>query len=135
MDDPERFQVVTVFYPYRSNQKIRTFHDISVMKFFTLIIFLVLLLLVSSARADWINLTGGQSSPNIAEIHVNDNHIRVVLEIYVGDVDKFVDLLLDAWVRQAGVEPPPIEERMRRFSTETFRLWSRILPGCRQSGR
>ncbi|MGD9243698.1 MAG: hypothetical protein PVH36_02135 [Desulfobacterales bacterium] len=84
--------------------------------------FLVLLLSASAARADWINLTGAQSAPNIAEIHVNNDHVRVVLEIYVGDVDKFVDLLPDKWIRQAGVEPPPIEERMRRFSTETFQI-------------
>jgi hypothetical protein len=92
------------------------------MKFFTLFIFLVLLLSASFAGADWINLTGAQSAPNIAEIHVNNDHVRVVLEIYVGDFDKFVDLLPDAWIRQAGVEPPPIEERMRRFSTETFQI-------------
>ena len=92
------------------------------MKIFTLFIFLVLLLSASVARADWINLTGAQSAPNIAEIHVNDDHVRVVLEIYVGDMDKFVDLLPDAWIRQAGVEPLPIEERMRRFSSETFQI-------------
>jgi len=84
--------------------------------------FFVLLLFASNARADWINLTGAQSAPNIAEIHVNDDHVRVVLEIYVGDVDKFVDLLPDEWIRQAGVEPPPIEERMQRFSAETFQI-------------
>ena len=50
------------------------------MKFFTLIIILVLLLFVSSARADCINLSVAQSAPNIAEIHVNDDHVRVVLE-------------------------------------------------------
>jgi hypothetical protein len=82
----------------------------------------LVLAMVSSGNADWINLSGAQSAPNIAEIHVNDDHVRVVLEIYVGDVDKFVDLLPDAWIRQAGVEPPPIEERMRRFSAETFQF-------------
>ena len=84
--------------------------------------FLFLLLSTSVAKADWINLTGAQSAPNIAEIHVNDDHVRVVLEIYVGDVDKFVDLFPDEWIRQAGAEPQPIEERMRRFSAETFQI-------------
>ena len=86
---------MTVLYPYESTRKIRIYHDLSAVKFFTLLIFLVLLLLVYSARADWINLTGAQSAPNIAEIHVNDDHIRMVLEIYIGDIDKFVDLLPD----------------------------------------
>ncbi|UCD32053.1 MAG: hypothetical protein JSV38_15050 [Desulfobacterales bacterium] len=86
----------------------------------------MLLFFVYDAGADWINLTGAQSAPNIAEFHVNDDHVRVVLEIYVGDVDKFVDLLPDEWIRQAGVEPPPIEERMRRFSAETLQIVANI---------
>jgi len=84
--------------------------------------FLVLLLSASVARSDWINLTGAQSAPNIAEFHVNDDHVRVVLEIYVGDLDKFVDLVPDEWIQQAGLEPLPIEERMRRFSKETLQI-------------
>ena len=84
--------------------------------------FIVLLLLTVDAEADWINLTGAQSAPNIAEIHVNDGHVRVVLEVYVGDLKKFVDLLPDAWIRRAGMEPVPMRERVRRFSTETLQI-------------
>ena len=93
-------------------------------KLFAIVFFLFVSTFVfaSSTRADWINLSGAQSAPNIAEIHVNDDHVRVVLEIYVRDMDKFVDLLPDAWLREAGEEPPPIEERMRRFSAETFQI-------------
>ena len=36
---------------------------------------LISFILVPSALADWINLTGAQSAPNIAEIHVNADHI------------------------------------------------------------
>jgi hypothetical protein len=45
----------------------------------------LVLAMVSSANADWINLTGAQSAPNIAEIHVNDDHVRLVLEIFIKD--------------------------------------------------
>ncbi|MFX0203367.1 MAG: hypothetical protein ACFFCW_45270 [Candidatus Hodarchaeota archaeon] len=42
-----------------------------VLKRSSLIFFiLVQVVLISSVRADWINLTGAQSSPNIAEIYV-----------------------------------------------------------------
>ena len=68
------------------------------------------------ANADWINLTGAQSGPNIAEIHVNEDHIRLILEIFVNDLDKFMDLLPNDFFKQAGVEPPPLQERLRRFS-------------------
>jgi hypothetical protein len=85
-------------------------------------VLLVSFCFISSARADWINLTGAQSAPNIAEIHVNDDHVRLVLEIYVKDLDKFIDLLPDDFLKQAGIEPHPLQERMRRFSTETFQF-------------
>ncbi len=88
--------------------------------FFTIL--LITLTLAPSALADWINLTGAQSAPNIAEIYVQDDHVRLVLEIYVGDLDKFIDLLPDDFLKAAGVEPPPLKERMKRFSSETFQF-------------
>ncbi len=87
-----------------------------------ILVFISILCLSSSATADWINLTGAQSAPNIAEIYVEDNHVRLVLEIYVNDIDKFMDLLPDDWLTKGGMKLPPIEERMRRFSTETFQM-------------
>ena len=83
---------------------------------------LVFLSLGPSALADWINLTGAQSAPNIAEIYVEDDHIRLVLEIYVGDLDKFVDLLPEDLMKTSGIKPPPVQERMKRFSEETFQF-------------
>ncbi len=47
---------------------------------------LVLLAPLSCAKADWINLTGAEISPNIAEIYVEDDRVRLVLEIYIGDI-------------------------------------------------
>ena len=85
---------------------------------------LVFFILVPAALADWINLTGAQSAPNIAEIYVEDDHIRLVLEIYVGDLDKFVHLLPEDFLKASGIAPPPIKERMRRFSEETFQFLS-----------
>ncbi len=34
----------------------------------------------SAARADWMNLTGAETAPNIAEITVLDDRVRVALE-------------------------------------------------------
>jgi len=87
-------------------------------------VLLVILILVPSASADWINLTGAQSAPNIAEIYVEDDHIRLAMEIYVGDLDKFVDLWPDNFLKAAGIEPSPVRERMGRFSEETFQFLS-----------
>ncbi|MGB5178287.1 MAG: hypothetical protein WBP44_06120, partial [Gammaproteobacteria bacterium] len=43
-------------------------------------------------RADWINLTGAETATNIAEIYVLDDRVKLVLEIYVGDLEKFEEL-------------------------------------------
>jgi hypothetical protein len=88
------------------------------------ILIVIFVLFVSSlaARADWVNLSGAQSAPNIAEIHVNEDHIRLILEIFVKDMEKFMDLLPDDFFKQAGVDPPPLQERLRRFSNETFQF-------------
>ena len=40
----------------------------------------------SPACADWINLTGAENTPNMAEIYIEDDHVRIDLEILVGDI-------------------------------------------------
>jgi len=72
--------------------------------------------------ADWINLSGAQSAPNIAEIHINDDHVRLVVEVYVKDLDTFSDLLPEDWLRKLIKSPPRIETRVARFSKEVFRI-------------
>ena len=60
---------------------------------------LVMLVLLAGAlaplRADWINLTGAESSRNIAEIYVLEDHVRLVLEVYICDLKTFEDVLPD----------------------------------------
>ena len=83
---------------------------------------IVAVMAAPAAQADWINMTGAQSAPNIAEIYVEKDHVKVVFEIYVKDLDKFVDLLPDDWLKQSGINPPPIGVRMQRFSKETLQI-------------
>lgn len=70
--------------------------------------------------ADWINLTGAENSPTIAEIYVLDDHVRVNLEIYVFDIPSFINLVPDAYFEDVDVERPSYTERMRKFSTNDF---------------
>ncbi len=83
----------------------------------TLLRVLVLLTAVPAAYADWINLTGSETAPNIAEIYVLDDRVRVKLEVYVGDLQKFDDLVPDDWLRDASGRPG-LEARLERFSRE-----------------
>ena len=89
---------------------------------FIILSLFVILNFPTSANGDWINLTGAQSAPNIAEIYIEDDHVRLVLEIYIGDLDKFVELLPDEWFKNANKKPPPLQERIKLFSEETFQF-------------
>lgn len=73
------------------------------------------------SRADWINLSGAMSTNNIAEFHVNDNHVKVVLEVYVHDLPAFMDLVPDEMLKP-GIQRPLEDERLQRFASETLQI-------------
>lgn len=81
-----------------------------------------LLSLTSPVTADWINLTGAETAPNIAEIYVLDDHVKVVLEVYIADLEVFSDLIPDSWMKDTDVERPPVDARLRRFSAEMLKF-------------
>ena len=74
------------------------------------------------ANADWINLSGAQNAPNIAEIHINDDHVRIELEIFVNDMVAFDRLIPDEFFVSTKVKRAPLEERMQLFSTEDLQV-------------
>jgi hypothetical protein len=76
----------------------------------------------SRVQADWMNLTGAETAPNIAEITIEDDRVRLVLEVYIGDLETFHDLIPDDLLSDTESERPTLEERLRRFSSETFRF-------------
>ncbi len=76
----------------------------------------------TSARADWINLSGAETAPNIAEITVLDDRVEVALEAYVGNLKTFEALIPDALVKDINVKRPPLAERLARFSQSGLRF-------------
>jgi len=76
----------------------------------------------SRAQADWMNLTGAETAPNIAEITIEDDRVRLALEVYIEDLETFYDLVPDDWLTDTAAERPALEERLRRFAAETFRF-------------
>ena len=83
---------------------------------------LILLLCSTPVRADWINLTGAETSPNIAEIYVQDDHVKLVLEVFIGDLDTFTALIPDDWLKDGAGQRPALKERLSRFATEVFQV-------------
>jgi hypothetical protein len=89
-------------------------------------IFLLLLIFVaaSPAKADWINLSGAENAPNIAEIYINDDHVKVVLEIHIGSLEIFEELIPDDFFPEPIPGRPSKAERTRIFSEKTLQLIS-----------
>jgi hypothetical protein len=79
---------------------------------------------VPCVRADWINLSGAETSRNIVEIYVEEDRVRVVLEAFISDLDVFRDLVPDPFLKRKKLAAGrlSLSERMRRFSSETLRI-------------
>ncbi len=92
------------------------------IRIFTAVVFLSLLLASTLARSDWVNLTGAETSPNIAEIYVLDDHVKLVLEIYVNNLDTFDELIPDDWLKDSSNNRSPIEERLQVFANNKFQF-------------
>jgi hypothetical protein len=76
----------------------------------------------STAQSDWINLTGAETSPNIAEIYVMDDHVKVKLEVYVGDLQAFGQLIPDDWIEDEEIKRPTVDERIDYFANNTLKF-------------
>ncbi len=88
----------------------------------TAVILGCLLLGTAVSRADWINLTGAETSRNIAEIYVLDDHVKLILEIFVGDLETFEELIPDDWLKDMDGDRPNVTERMKQFSLSRFQF-------------
>ncbi|MGI9481136.1 MAG: hypothetical protein ACR2OR_02140 [Hyphomicrobiales bacterium] len=78
---------------------------------------------VQAVRADWVNLTGAETAPNIAEITVLDDRVRMALEIYIQNLPQFKELVPDALLKSDAVaNRPPLEERVKSFATNQLKV-------------
>lgn len=91
----------------------------------TTYLFQIVLNLVFStqiALADWVSLSGAETSPNTAEIYVLDNGVRIQLEIYIGDLEVFEDLLPDQFLLNLPPDRPSLSQRLDDFSKQILRV-------------
>lgn len=93
--------------------------DFNLLRFGALLFVLVSM---QSAKADYINLTGAEISPNIAEIFILDDHIKVKLEVFVGNLETFEELIPDDWVANLDIERPTQEQRARKFANQKLKI-------------
>jgi len=86
------------------------------------LVLLTALISIQSVKADWVNLTGAEISRNIAEIYIRDDHVKVKLEVFLGDISAFADLIPDDWVTDPDIDHPSLEERTRHFANHALRF-------------
>ena len=86
------------------------------------LLLLLTCLVPPAANADWINLSGAENARNIAEIHISSDHVRIDLEIFVGDLVTFDRLIPDGFFKDTDIERPPLAERVQRFSDEDIQI-------------
>lgn len=83
---------------------------------------LVIILISSTSRADWINLTGAENARNIAEIYVEKDQVKIKLEIYVKDLLVFDELVPDDFFPEPIPGRPGLEDRMQVFTDTGFQI-------------
>jgi hypothetical protein len=87
-----------------------------------LLFFLIILIPPSLAQADWINLTGAENSRNIAEIYVENDHVKIQLEVYIQDLLIFNELVPDSLFSEPISGRPGLEERIQAFAESGFQV-------------
>ena len=80
--------------------------------------------LPGATSADWVNLSGAETAPNIAEVTVFDDRVEVALEIYVGNLKVFKELIPDSRLSGSEVQRPPLQQRLARFSEHGLAITS-----------
>jgi hypothetical protein len=88
----------------------------------TLVVLIALIVCASPAGADWINFSGAENAPTIAEIYINNDHVNVNLEVYVGDLEIFEEIIPDNMIKAHIPGRPSAAERIRIFSGKIFQI-------------
>jgi hypothetical protein len=93
-----------------------------VVHIFAATLIFVTITIAPASHADWMNLTGADTAPNIAEITILEDRVHVALEVYVGDLATFEKLLPDEWFKSDVDSRPGLSERLRQFSDDTLQI-------------
>jgi len=85
-------------------------------------LFLFALFLPTIAGADWINLSGAENSPNIAEIYVEKDRVRIQIEVFVEDLDIFEELIPADFFSKPVPGRPGLKKRQQMFAENVLQV-------------
>lgn len=83
---------------------------------------IIITLPAPDSHADWINLTGAENAPNIAEIHIEKNHVKIKLEVFVKNLEVFEELVPDTIFSEPISGRPSPQERVEEFAESGFQV-------------
>jgi hypothetical protein len=86
------------------------------------LLFIVIFIISSPAKADWINFSGAENASNIAEIYIEDDHVKVILEVYIDDLKIFEELIPNDMFKAPIPGRPSDKERLGILSEKTFQF-------------
>jgi hypothetical protein len=81
------------------------------------------LLCAATAIADAIVRSQAMFADTIAEYYIEDDHVRLELEIGSNDVGSFRNLLPDALYQRLDFGDTPLQERLSKFVTQDMPVW------------
>ena len=95
------------------------------------LVFLLLILLPLPAAADAIVRSTAMFADTIAEYYVEQDHVRLELEIGEADIASFRNLLPDQIYQQLGYGDEPLRDRMQLFINRDMAVFhdGQALPG------
>ena len=88
--------------------------------FLFLCIFLGMFPLIS--QADWINLSGAENAPNIAEITIEKDRVRIQLEVFVDDLIIFEELIPNGFFSKPLPGRPDLAQRQKIFAETVLQV-------------
>ena len=75
----------------------------------------------TSARADYLSLSGAENAANVAEVYILDDRVRLILEVFVDDLATFEPLVpQDMYADSATAAPLALREA--QFAERIFRV-------------
>jgi hypothetical protein len=89
---------------------------------YLLFVCLTSLLSAVTAQADWINLTGAENARNIAMIHVEQDHVKIKLEVFIKDMIVFDELIPSDFFPEPIPGRPDFAERQKIFGDRIFQV-------------
>jgi len=88
--------------------------------FVTILAWLALLIRPLDVCADATIFSQAMKATTITEVFIEEDHIRVDLEIGINDLPAFQNLLPDEFLKQLKIEAKPLEQRMTDFFMKDF---------------